>query len=349
MKNIFLFFFLIPFICNAQFERPNPNQYITKYPDIPRIDAHIHFRDSTPDRLPNYLNLRDTVMKRSHADIAMWVNLEQKGAQVIQKMTKGRMLSAFSTFRPAQLGIEHYKENDIKALYKEGYIGYKIWYGPYYRQGEQPVKYKYIDDPAHEEAFAELERQGVLLTSLHIADPNGPYSFRTNWAKEPVDYWRQIIGLERVLSRHPKLNIVVAHGAWLMTQDAQIDYLRYMMETYPNMNIDISATMQYCNLQDYNNLRDFILSYQDRIMWGYDFTNTPNENNYGSMANSLINWFRFLETDDVFGENIASNRKPLKGLNLPKSVLEKIYYKNALRIYPSKLKESMKSLGYPVD
>jgi hypothetical protein len=332
---------LFPTLCNAQ--------YVTKYPDIPRIDTHIHFKDTVLDRLPNYLNLRDTVMQRCRADIAMWVNLEQRDPSAVLKGTGGRMLSAFSTFRPAQVSIEHYKEKDIQNLYKQGYIGYKLWYAPYSRQGKQPVKYKYIDDPAHDKAFAELERQGVLLTSLHIADPNGPFEWRTRWANDPVDYWRQIIGLERVLSRHPKLKVVMAHGAWLMTQDAQLDYLRYLLETYPNMNIDLSATLQYCNLQSYDNLRDFILAYQDRITWGYDFTSVPDNGNYDYMANSLINWFRFLETADVFGESISNNKKPLKGLALPKSVLEKIYYKNALRIYPSVLKESMEKLGYKVD
>jgi len=324
-------------------------QYKTKYPDIPRIDVHTHCDDSTGNTFFKYLEYRDSVKLFFGADIAMWINLSQNDVQLALKNTGGRMLSAFSTYRPAQIGIEYYKPDDIKKLMQEGYIGYKIWYGPSYRQQPELVKYPYVDDPAHETAFSLLESQDVFLTSLHIADPNGPLECRTTWAADPVEYWREIIALERVLNRHPNLNIVVAHGFWLMTQDAQIDFLRYIMDTYPNCNLDISATINYVNLSSYDNLREFYIEYQDRLIWSIDMTFKTNLQSTGYFVNHTGDWFRFLETDDVFGEDMAFNKKPIKGLNLPREVLEKLYYKNALRIYPDQLKESMKRLGYPVE
>jgi len=341
MKKLFVFISFLPLWAFAQFT--------TKYPEIPRIDVHTHCGDSSDYSFSKYLHIRDSVNLLFHADIAMWINLTQNDVNLAMRNTGGRMLSAFSTYLPAQTGIEYFKPDDIEKFKREGYIGYKIWYGPSYRQEPDLVKYPYVDDPVHEEAFALLESQGVFIASLHIADPNGPFEWRTNWAADPVEYWREIIALERVLHRHPDLNIVVAHGFWLMTQDAQLDFLRYIMDTYPNCNLDISATINYVNLPSYDNLRDFYMTYQDRLCWSMDFSMRSNQSSVAYFVKSAGDWFRFLETDDVFGEDLTHNKKLMKGLNLPKEVLEKIYYKNALRIYPAQLKENMKRLGYQVE
>ena len=320
-------------------------QFVTKYPDIPRIDVHTHCGDSTEKSFIKYMAFRDSIKRSFNADLAMWINLTQNDVKRTLQYTGGRMLSAFSSYRPAQTGIEYYTPEVIAKLKKEGYIGYKIWCGPSYRQ-DPPVKYPYVDGPVLEPAFAQLESQGVFLASLHVADPNGPFEWRTNWAADPVEYWREIIALERVLHRHPNLNIVVAHGFWLMTQDAQLDFLRYILDTYPNCNLDISATINYVNLSSYDNLRDFYIQYQDRLCWSMDYSLKANQSSLSYIIKFTGDWFRFLETDDVYGADVSHNKKPMKGLNLPKEVLEKIYYKNALRIYPPQLKESMKRLGY---
>ena len=42
------------------------------------------------------------------------------------------------------------------------------------------------------------------------------------------------------------------------------------------------------------------------------------------------------------------SQNEIKGLALPKDVLEKIYYKNAMRIYP-RVKQNLQQLGYSVE
>ncbi len=41
-------------------------------------------------------------------------------------------------------------------------------------------------------------------------------------------------------------------------------------------------------------------------------------------------------------------KRTIQGLALPLDVLEKIYFRNAMRIYPH-VKANLKALGYPVD
>jgi predicted TIM-barrel fold metal-dependent hydrolase len=137
-----------------------------------------------------------------------------------------------------------------------------------------------------------------------------------------------------VLHRHPGLKVIAAHGAWLMTQDAQLDYLRYLLATYPNFNIDVAATFQYSNLPSYDNLRDFYVSQQDRIVWGADNVAALTDKTENGFRKKYIDWFRFLETDELLADVTTANKKPMRGLGLPREVLEKIYFRNALRLYP---------------
>ena len=320
-------------------------QYITKYPEIPRIDVHTHISASYPG-IVNYLIMRDSLIAKNKIDVAMWIDLcsragGETGIDTITEVSKGRIMTCISDFTPHK-GLTH-KPKDIAGYLKKGFVGYKIWQGPYYRvlkEGEQGIKY--LDDPSHEPVFAAMEKAGMVMASVHIADPNGPFGNRGKWCVDPVEFWREVMGLERVLQRHPKLVVIAAHMSWLVCQDAQIDYLRYMLNTYPNFYVDLAATFQYYNLPKQDNLRDFMIQYADRILYGTDEGIYTNKSTIPSHANSYARTFQTLETDEL-----STGRNPTPGLNLPKEVLEKIYYKNALKLYPG-LADRMRSLGYKI-
>ena len=138
-----------------------------------------------------------------------------------------------------------------------------------------------MDDPANE-MFEKMEELGILAASLHIADP--------------VEYWREITGISNVLAKHPNLKVVAAHASWLICQDAQIDYLIFLLDTYPNFN-----------MVSYDNLRDFMIEYADSILFGTDIGRWKTSDQTKNMTKAYNRCFR---------------------------ILEKIYYKNALRLYP---------------
>jgi len=231
---------------------------------------------------------------------------------------------------------------------QQGFVGYKIWSGPWYRRLDKKEDgYPYIDDQAHEATFAEMERIGMLGASIHVADPNGPFHERTDWLADPVEYWAEINAWRNVLERHPKLKVVNAHSSWLICQDAQIDYLRNMLATFPNLNIDLAATFQYYHLVDRENLRDFMIEWADRIVFGTDIGKWKDPNETSDRADQYVRAFRILETTDVVDGGFFGGPQ-LEGLDLPEEVLEKIYYKNAMRLYPH-VKESLLNLDYTFD
>ena len=313
-------------------------QYKSQYPDIPIVDVHIH--PVTANDMANYAKISDTLKQKHGSNLAFWIGLVDSGEVPVDEMKKAsgnRMLFGVSQMRPHE-GLTITPE-EIVAKIREGYVGFKFWFGPPYRvlkEGEEGITR--IDDPRFENLFATMEREKVPMTSLHIADPNGPFKARQAWLKDPVYYWEQIRSFENVVAKYPDLTIVSAHGVWLVCQDAQIDYLRYMFSTYPNLYADISATFEYMPLVDTENLRDLYIEYQDRFLYGLD-TASIADMAIDHYTRAYATTFEVLETDHVVdGSPLGTGQ--IKGLNLPREVLEKIYYKNAMNLYPG-LKEAM--------
>jgi predicted TIM-barrel fold metal-dependent hydrolase len=308
-------------------------QYQSKYPDIPIVDVHVHINGM--DAVTNYLKVSEVIKEKYGSNLAYFAGFLgtiNEPLANFKKTGNNRFIFAVSEMRPHK-GLNNTPE-EIVAMVREGYTGFKFWFGDPHRviqEGETGITK--IDDPYYENLFSTLERNNVLMTSLHIADPNGPFGDRQNWMKDPVYYWDQIRAFENVVAKYPKLTIVAAHCAWIICQDAQIDYLRYMFSTYPNLYVDLSATFPYMHLVNHDNLRNLYIEFQDRILFGSDFGRLS-EDGIQRTATMFADHFATLETD------LPVNGGKSKGLNLPREVLEKIYYKNAVKLYPG-LKEIM--------
>ncbi|MEQ8552099.1 MAG: amidohydrolase family protein [Cyclobacteriaceae bacterium] len=325
-------------------------QFKTAYPDIPRIDVHSHIGDKNQS-LSNYLELRELLFIETGIDLAMWINLGTRAKPVVDitkvnSLSEGRVLSSIADYS-AHNGLE-INPDSLKYFLDLGYTGYKIWSGPWYRALENKEDgFPYIDDKAHINTFKMMEKIGMPGASIHVADPNGPWNERTAWLADPIEYWKEITAWRNLLERHPDLIVVSAHGNWLMCQDAQIDYLRNMLATFPNLNIDLAATFQYFRLVNTENLRAFMIEWADRILYGTDISEWEGDQLTDKRKQQYIRTFQILETDN-FVEGGFFDGLPIKGLKLPKEVLAKIYYQNALRIYPG-LAQQYENLGYQVE
>ena len=115
-------------------------------------------------------------------------------------------------------------------------------------------------------------------------------------------------------------------------------YLRYLLSTYPNLYIDISSIDYLMHYPCRDNLRGFFIEYQDRILFGLD-AGTIRDIDVAPHAESYAKFFAILETDQIIDLGYSRNM-PTKGLELPVEVLEKLYYKNALKLYPG-LREAL--------
>ncbi len=187
----------------------------------------------------------------------------------------------------------------------------------------------------------------MVCASIHIADPNGPFGRRTEWLADPVEFWREMMAYRNRIEKHPKLTFVTAHAMWSICQGAQIDYLRYMLSTYPNLYVDLAATFQYFHLVSRDNLRDFMIEYSDRIMFGTDVGRWNSEDQTPKYVHRYVRCFRILETKEMVEGGFFGGGE-MQGLDLPRKAPENGYFRTASEAYP-RVKKQLATLGYRVN
>jgi predicted TIM-barrel fold metal-dependent hydrolase len=228
-----------------------------------------------------------------------------------------------------------FSPEELAEWQERGVVGYKIWVGV------SPA----IDDPANEPTFTKMEQIGMIGASIHISQP-----YPRN-CKDPVKFWESINAWERILDRHPDLVVVNAHMLNLFYSDEQLEYLQYFLDTYPNVYLDIAARFKDFYSMSPEKIRNFFIKYSDRILFGTDISTQPQKGKYQEVAEAYDRCFKMLETESVFTSAFFSpdvEGKTIQGISLPVDVLEKIYYKNAMKLYP-RVKDELKNLGYNVD
>ena len=132
---------------------------------------------------------------------------------------------------------------------------------------------------------------------------------------------------DRVIRRHPGTVFILPHVANFAEN---LSYVAQLLDENPNVYIDFSARIDELGRQPYTS-RDFFLRYQDRILFGTDMP---------ASVEMYRCYFRFLETPDEYfippdyDGTFDRWRWRVYGLELPQQVLEKVYYRNALKVIP---------------
>jgi len=303
---------------------------------IPRVDVHSHV--GSVGRMAHYVKVSEILKHQYGVNLEIWIDLnfarqsdgtEQEYLRQANEKYRGRFLPCINDFKISD-GLRYSPEELVKWQ-RKGIVGYKIWVGVS----------SLIDDPVYDPTFAKMEEVGMLGASIHISQP-----YPTKWCDNPVKFWQAHNAWERVLDRHPKLRVVNAHMLDHFNSDEQLDYLMYVLETYPNVHVDLAARFQQFHRMDRDRLRNFMIKYADRILFGTDIGGQPSQGRYKEVAESYYRAFQLLETDNVIKGGFFGNTET-KGLALPLDVLEKIYYRNAARLY-SRVEGVLSDLGYRV-
>ncbi len=126
-----------------------------------------------------------------------------------------------------------------------------------------------------------------------------------------------------IFRKHPNTTFINAHLGWMGND---LDRLEDHLDTYPNVVTEIGAVLAELGRQP-KRARQFFIDYQDRILFGKD----------AYKMSEYYTYFRVLETDDEYFDYYRKRHAHWKmyGLALPDSVLQKLYYKNALKLFPA--------------
>jgi predicted TIM-barrel fold metal-dependent hydrolase len=192
---------------------------------------------------------------------------------------------------------------------------------------------KFYDDPRLDDFWQRCAELG-LPVSLHVGDPLWSYQ-KVDGRNEALfegQMWNthgkglpgyKVLAEHRkaLLQRHAKTTFIFCHLGNLEHDLASVGRL---LDEFPQAYSDISARFRDLARQP-RFAREFIIKYQDRLMYATDL---------GVTREMYLGTFRVLQTAD---EYFKAPDAPLMlwmayGLDLPDTVLEKLYHGNADRI-----------------
>jgi predicted TIM-barrel fold metal-dependent hydrolase len=210
-----------------------------------------------------------------------------------------------------------------------------------------------LDDPRIQQLAKHAYDLGYHFMS-HVGDPRAWYfgagKYADNTYGTPDSQFDQ---LDRMLEKYPDRIHLGAHMGGSLEN---LDLLAKRLEKFPHYIIDTSATKWIVRAiaeQPVNDVRDFILNFQDRIVFGSDLV-VGEKYDWDHYASRYWTHQMLWETDyrdqspiedpdagagfnpksNTFNTNKADGLPRLTGLNLPAPVLQKLYRQNADRLLP---------------
>lgn len=339
-----------PAICAAQtmsIEEYTPKstlvvpQHPVSRPKYPMIDIHNHQDGAmAKEKLDKLVGDMDSI------NLRVMVNLSGGYGEKLKKAVdnmKGHYPGRFVVFANIDfkdLDAPGYSARAAAVLEQDvrnGAQGLKIFKNFGMDLKDSKGQRVHVDDPRFDAVFEACGRLKIPVL-IHTAEP---WSFfqpmdknNERWlelkthagrARPPEKYpsWETLMDEQHNLfARHPKTIFINAHLGWLGSNLAELGKL---MDRLPNMYTEIGAVLYDLGRQP-KFARQFLIKYQDRVLFGKD---SWNKDEYAT-------YFRVLETGDEYFDYYRKYHAfwQMYGLELPDEVLKKIYYKNALKIVP---------------
>ncbi len=369
---ILLLVFVLSVSCNAQTTTTKDEQSdktvsnLAYLKSIKKIDVHMHVRSEQQ----YIIDFMDEWNFKFNTLCTIGSNTKLLQAQIdTAKMLYNkdpRHYAWVTTFDATNFEQEGWAENVIEQLkndFSNGALGVKVWKAIGMEYKKTNGEYLQLDDPVFTPVFEFIASQNKTLIA-HMGEPIHawmPTYFtkegvgRNYWAKRPeYSFWDKpelpsysdiLAARDHVIERHPNLKIVGAH---LGSMEFDVDEIITRLEKYPNFAVELGGRTRYFMWQARGKVRDFFIRYQDRIMYGIDRGSraamTPEEKveTRKEMDFRTTLFFRYYATgDDIPWGNTISHDTPqpkatytVKGINLPKEVLNKFFYTNAVNWFP---------------
>jgi Amidohydrolase len=341
-----------PISASAPAKSIEEDQALDAFAAIHPIDVHVHVFKTDPAfqamleglnlKLLDILVMDDSNPNRRH------LQPQIDGALALMRSSGGH-IALCTTFDPYKFGSPSFSADAIEQIdrdFTQGAVAVKVWKNIGMEIKDSDGQYVMADDPKFAPIYKDIARHGKTLMA-HQAEPDvawGPpdtsdpswsyYQKNAQWyvANRPGFPTKQRIleARDHVLANNPELRMVGVH---LGSMERNLDNIASHLDRYPNLAIDTAARMEYLMLMTPEKVRAFLTKYQDRVLYGTDLELLPDAN----LSDALKDWqstytrdWKFLATGQVL--NVKGRQ--VQGLNLPQSVLRKMFRDNALRWIP---------------
>lgn len=304
-----------------------------------KIDFHVHITDddvSVEKSIENFSSLCERqnlsgvcILAAEHSSSGFHPNSNEKALE-ISRAVRGSF--AFATLLQDRDFVEQAKE-----YMDMGFRGIKLLQG-------KPSEFRYFgygyEHPRYDAFFAYAERNAIPLI-IHNNDPAKHWDI-TKMSRASIEkgwYYDETMPsnehffrvMENVLEKYPNLCAALAHMGFYSDN---IERAALYMEKCPNLMMDMTpAPIIYEQLSlTPDKTKEFIYKYQDRLFYGTDVSNKI-EGNVRALNDQKVALMKaFYEDADEYFDG----KYRVSGMDLDHSILEKIYYKNAMRFIGEK-------------
>jgi len=356
MKNhsfVLLFFISTQIACAQQadttmtFEEYQPESTLVVPGEVieeakfPFVDIHSHlWRMASMD-------LTETTREMDSLNMKVLVNLSGRSGETLKAMVDeareqapGRFI-VFANIDFDGIDEPNWTERTVAQLeedYNNGARGVKIFKNLGLTVQDAEENRIHTDDPRIDPVWAKAGELGMPVL-IHTGEPaefwepidetnerwlemkqypsrhRGDSSRYPSWEVVMKEQWN-------VFRKHPETTFINAHFGWMANDLAR---LGEHLDEFPNVYTETAAIIAELGRQP-RFAKEFFIKYQDRLLFGKD-TYRPQE---------YWTYFRVLESDDEYFDYFRRRHAfwQMYGLDLPDEVLQKVYYKNALKILP---------------
>jgi predicted TIM-barrel fold metal-dependent hydrolase len=343
---------LIPLLVLVFFASSCSSNRKELYHHMAKIDAHVHIRTSDPAIMEfaksegfRLITVNTRSESREYID-------EQRIFALTMKKLYPDEIAWLATFSMENFEEPGWQEGVVQKLREDldhGAVGFKAWKDIGMTFRDSLGRFVFLDDPRFGPILEFMAGSGFTLLT-HIGEPkncwlpidsmtvnNDKSYFRENpryhmyLHPEYPSYDRLIQSRDNVLARYPGLKMVGAH---LGSLEWDVDELARRLDSYPNFAVDLAARVCHLQVQEREKVRDFLIRYQDRILYATDLSVSGErfEERQAWIENEWRSDWAYFATDSLMTSPNVENE--FRGLDLSEEVLRKIFYSNALVWYP---------------
>src|SRR5690606_22956997 len=234
-------------------------------------------------------------------------------------------------------GLAAEARSNVTRPVGDGAVGIKLWKSTRMVYRDSSGNLLMIDNPRFDPVIQYVIDQNKTVLG-HLGEPKNcwlPLEEMTvnndrNYFREHPEYHMylhpeypsyedQINARDRFLERHPDMRFVAAHLASL---EWDVDELAKRFDKFPNIAADMAARichLQFQSQKDREKVRDFIIKYQDRLIYGTDGGMGPNDDPESAKEYTHEKWledWKYFVTDEMMRVDEVSGE--FQGLKLPK-------------------------------
>jgi predicted TIM-barrel fold metal-dependent hydrolase len=307
---------------------------------FPFVDVHNHQWVMPVQNLDNLVEEMDSL------NMGVMVNLSGFRGKVLEWSLSNvhknhpSRLAIFLNINFEELGDAGWPNEALAMMdeaVKQGVRGLKVYKSLGLTDKDNDGKRIAVDDLRLDPIWAKCGELGIPVL-IHSGEPSSFWKpkdkHNERWLelKQEPDRYRdpaKVPPFEQIMSeqhhvfrKHPQTKFIDAHLGWFGND---LERLGKLFDEMPNVYTELGAVLAELGRQP-KAARAFMIKYQDRIMFGKD---TYKKEEY-------YTYFRVLETGDEYFDYYRKRHAHWKmyGLELPDSVLIKVYYKNALSVIP---------------